>query len=72
MKIDYPKFTVHGKKVRLLDRYRPAGNQLKAEIMPGEPGFAADDSVGVLEYVNDEGVTVREEMKRRWAITGVL
>ncbi len=40
--------------------------------MPGEPGFAADDSVGVLEYVNDEGVTVREEMKRRWAITGVL
>ncbi|EFH3830362.1 oxidoreductase [Escherichia coli] len=36
---------------------------LKANIMPGEPGFAADDSVGVLEYVNDEGVTVREEMK---------
>ncbi|MDA6713876.1 Gfo/Idh/MocA family oxidoreductase, partial [Escherichia coli] len=31
--------------------------------LPGEPGFAADDSVGVLEYVNDEGVTVREEMK---------
>ncbi|STJ27077.1 putative oxidoreductase [Escherichia coli] len=31
--------------------------------MPGEPGFAADNSVGVLEYVNDEGVTVREEMK---------
>lgn len=36
---------------------------LKANIMPGEPGFAADDSVGVLEYVNDEGVTVREEIK---------
>ncbi|EET8277096.1 oxidoreductase [Escherichia coli] len=36
---------------------------LKANIMPGEPGFAADNSVGVLEYVNDEGVTVREEMK---------
>ncbi|EFB9441118.1 oxidoreductase [Escherichia coli] len=36
---------------------------LKANIMPGEPGFSADDSVGVLEYVNDEGVTVREEIK---------
>lgn len=31
--------------------------------MSGESGFVADDSVGVLEYVNDEGVTVREEMK---------
>ncbi len=31
--------------------------------MPGEPGFAADDSVGLLEYVNDDGVTVKEEIK---------
>jgi hypothetical protein len=30
--------------------------------MPGDPGFAADDSVGVLEYVNDDGITVREEL----------
>ncbi|EJJ7589358.1 oxidoreductase [Salmonella enterica] len=36
---------------------------LKANIMPGEPGFAADESVGVLEYVNDDGVTVKEEVK---------
>ncbi|MDI5829425.1 SCP2 sterol-binding domain-containing protein, partial [Salmonella enterica subsp. enterica serovar Kentucky] len=27
------------------------------------PGFAADESVGVLEYVNDDGVTVKEEVK---------
>lgn len=31
--------------------------------MPGEPGFAVDESVGVLEYVSDEGVTVKEEVK---------
>lgn len=31
--------------------------------MLGELGFVVDDLVGVLEYVNDEGVTVREEMK---------
>ncbi|MNC72535.1 putative oxidoreductase YhhX [compost metagenome] len=31
--------------------------------MPGDAGFAADDSVGVLEYVNAEGVTVKEEIK---------
>ena len=31
--------------------------------MPGEPGFAADDSVGVLEYVNAEGITVKEALK---------
>ena len=31
--------------------------------MPGDPGFAADDSVGVLEYVNAEGITVKEDVK---------
>ena len=31
--------------------------------MPGEPGFAADDSIGMLEYVNDDGITVKEEVK---------
>lgn len=64
MKIDYPKFIVHGKKGSFIkygiDQQKTS---LKANIMPGEPGFAADDSVGVLEYVNDEGVTVREEIK---------
>lgn len=33
---------------------------LKANIMPGEPGFGADDSVGELVYVNEAGETVRE------------
>ena len=64
VKIDYPKFIVHGKKGSFI-KYGidQQETSLKASIMPGEPGFAADDSVGVLEYVNDEGVTVREEMK---------
>ncbi|MGC6745723.1 Gfo/Idh/MocA family oxidoreductase [Escherichia coli] len=62
--MDYPKFIVHGKKGSFI-KYGidQQETSLKANIMPGEPGFATDDSVGVLEYVNDEGVTVREEMK---------
>ncbi|MBE9732463.1 oxidoreductase, partial [Escherichia coli] len=64
VKIDYPKFIVHGKKGSFI-KYGidQQETSLKANIMPGEPGFSADDSVGVLEYVNDEGVTVREEIK---------
>lgn len=56
VKIDYPKFIVHGKKGSFI-KYGidQQETSLKANIMPGEPGFAADDSVGVLEYVNDEG-----------------
>jgi hypothetical protein len=34
--------------------------------MPGEAGFAADDSIGVLEYVNDAGETVREAETGNW------
>lgn len=30
--------------------------------MPGEPGFGADETVGLLEYVNEAGETVREEI----------
>ena len=64
MKIDYPKFIVHGTKGSFvkygIDQQETS---LKANIMPGEPGFAADDSVGVLEYVNDDGITVKEEVK---------
>ncbi|HKN02468.1 MAG TPA: oxidoreductase [Buttiauxella sp.] len=64
VKIDYPKFQVHGTKGSFvkygIDQQETS---LKAYIMPGEPGFAADSSVGVLEYVNDAGETVREEIK---------
>ncbi len=64
VKIDYPKFIVHGTKGSFvkygIDQQETS---LKAYIMPGEPGFAADSSVGVLEYVNDAGETVREEME---------
>lgn len=64
VKIDYPKFIVHGTKGSFvkygIDQQETS---LKANIMLGEPGFAADESVGVLEYVNDDGVTVKEEVK---------
>ena len=64
VKIDYPKFIVHGTRGSFI-KYGidQQETSLKANIMPGEPGFAADDSVGVLEYVNDEGVTVKEALK---------
>lgn len=64
VKIDYPKFLVHGTKGSFI-KYGidQQETSLKAYIMPGEQGFAADSSVGVLEYVNDAGETVREELK---------
>jgi predicted dehydrogenase len=61
VKIAYPKFIVHGTKGSFvkygIDQQETS---LKAWIMPGEPGFAADDSVAQLEYINDAGETVRE------------
>ncbi|WP_439951122.1 oxidoreductase [Salmonella enterica] len=64
VKIDYPKFIVHGKKGSFI-KYGidQQETSLKAGIMPGEPGFAADESIGHLEYVNAQGETVREEIK---------
>ena len=62
VKIDYPKFIVHGTKGSFI-KYGidQQETSLKANIMPGEAGFAADDSKAILEYVNDAGETVREE-----------
>ncbi|MDF3006709.1 MAG: oxidoreductase [Enterobacter kobei] len=62
MKIDYPKFIVHGTKGSFI-KYGidQQETSLKANIMPGEAGFAADDSKAILEYINDAGETVREE-----------
>ena len=64
VKIDYPKFIVHGTKGSFvkygIDQQETS---LKAYIMPGEPGFGADSSVAQLEYVNEAGETVREEWK---------
>ncbi|HHG8770746.1 TPA: oxidoreductase [Raoultella planticola] len=64
VKLEYPKFIVHGHKGSFIkygiDRQETS---LKANIMPGEAGFAADDSVGVLEYVDENGVSVREEIR---------
>ncbi|MNL38670.1 putative oxidoreductase YhhX [compost metagenome] len=63
MKTDYPKFIVHGTRGSFI-KYGidQQETSLKANIMPGEPGFAADESVGQLEYVNREGVTVKEQL----------
>jgi len=61
VKIDYPKFIVHGTKGSFvkygIDQQETS---LKAGIMPGEPGFGADTSVAQLEYVNEAGETQRE------------
>ncbi|MDT1800257.1 Gfo/Idh/MocA family oxidoreductase, partial [Salmonella enterica subsp. enterica serovar Oslo] len=50
VKIDYPKFIVHGTKGSFvkygIDQHETI---LKANIMHGEPGFAADESVCVLD-----------------------
>ena len=63
VKLAYPRFTVHGHKGSFIkygiDRQETS---LKANIMPGEPGFGADDTFGLLEYVNEAGETVREEI----------
>ena len=63
VKIDYPKFIVHGTKGSFI-KYGidQQETSLKANIMPGEPGFAADNSVGILEYVTASDETVREEI----------
>jgi len=63
VKLEYPKFIVHGHKGSFI-KYGidQQETSLKANIMPGEPGFGADSSVGILEYVDDEGNTVREEI----------
>lgn len=63
VKIDYPKFIVHGTRGSFIkygiDRQETS---LKAGIMPGDSGFAADDAPGELEYVNDNGETVCEQV----------
>lgn len=62
VKIDYPKFIVHGTKGSFvkygIDQQETS---LKAGIMPGDSGFAADSSLAQLEYVNDAGETVKEQ-----------
>ena len=62
VKIDYPKFIVHGTKGSFvkygIDQQETS---LKAGIMPGDAGFAADSSLAQLEYVNDAGETVKEQ-----------
>ncbi|HEP1895567.1 TPA: oxidoreductase [Kluyvera cryocrescens] len=64
VKIDYPKFIVHGSKGSFV-KYGIDQQEisLKAGIMPGDAGFAADDSLARLEYVNEAGETVKEEWR---------
>ncbi|MDM4208217.1 oxidoreductase [Klebsiella spallanzanii] len=63
VKLAYPKFIVHGHKGSFI-KYGidQQETSLKANIMPGEPGFGADDTFGLLEYVNEADETVREEI----------
>lgn len=62
VKIAYPKFIIHGTRGSFvkygIDQQETS---LKAGIMPGEPGFAADDSVALMEYISENGETVRED-----------
>ncbi|WP_034912314.1 oxidoreductase [Erwinia sp. 9145] len=63
VKIDYPKFIVHGTHGSFIrygiDRQETS---LKAGVMPGEPDFAHDPQQAVLEYTDRSGETVREQL----------
>lgn len=62
VKIPHPKFIVHGTQGSFI-KYGidQQETSLKAGIMPGEPGFAEDNSIGLLEYVSDSGETIQED-----------
>ncbi|WP_253381089.1 oxidoreductase [unidentified bacterial endosymbiont] len=64
VKIPAPRFTVHGTRGSFIrysiDRQETS---LKAGIMPMEAGFGEDDERAVMEYIDDSGRTVREEMQ---------
>ncbi|MDU6410007.1 MAG: oxidoreductase [Yersiniaceae bacterium] len=61
--LSYPKFTVHGTRGSFI-RYRidQQETSLKAGIMPGDAGFAEDNEKALLEYLNPQGDSVREEI----------
>ncbi len=61
VQIDYPKFIVHGQKGSFM-KYgiHQQETSLKANVMPGEPGFAADDSaLASWSMSTRQGVTVQ-------------
>lgn len=63
VKIDYPKFIVHGTQGSFI-RYGidQQETSLKAGIMPGEPDFARDTEQAIIEYVDSSGTTRREQI----------
>lgn len=63
VKIPAPRFTVHGTRGSFI-RYGidQQETSLKAGIMPGDPGFDEDRECAVLEYIDDAGCSVREEL----------
>lgn len=63
VKTPYPKFIVHGTRGSFI-RYQidQQENALKAGLMPGDPGFAADEEAALLEYVDESGVSRREHL----------
>jgi predicted dehydrogenase len=63
VKLDYPKFIVHGTRGSFIRHgIDQQETSLKAGVMPDEPGFAHDPELATLEYINDAGETVREQL----------
>ena len=69
VKIRSPRFTVHGTRGSFI-RYGidQQETSLKAGIMR-DPGFGEDRECAVLEYIDDAGCSVREELRRYPATT---
>lgn len=63
VKIDYPKFIVHGSRGSFI-RYGidKQETSLKAGVMPGDAGFGADEQMSLLEYENEHGEVVCERL----------
>lgn len=63
VKLDYPKFIVHGTRGSFIRHgIDQQETSLKAGVMPGDRGFAHDPELATLEYINDAGETVREQL----------
>ena len=66
VKIPYPQFLIHGRKGSFI-KYGIDTQEydLKAGIMPGEEGFGQDNTYnyGKLEYLNQNGDTIKRELK---------
>ncbi|ROS16634.1 putative dehydrogenase [Raoultella sp. BIGb0399] len=62
VKTPYPKFIVHGTRGSFT-RYQidQQETSLKDGVMPGDPRFAAEEALALLEYVDERGIWFRED-----------